>query len=227
LIAHNVRIDDPTGKEVVMVNAMGAWQNPENIILRDNRNHLTERLGFWANVAGGLENQALGRFAAVIGGHRNEAVADYSAAAGFGARSTRPGEFTVASGPFQSAGDAQSGTVVAKAVTTGATPTPLQLASASEISVAPGSSLTYRILVHARSDGGGDIAAFEATGIAMRARDGKLTLRGNRVSTIDRSQPQLQFEVAAANQAMDLRAHGLDGITMRWVARIELVEVRD
>lgn len=226
LIAHNVRIDDPSGKEVVMVNAPGAWQNPENIILRDNRNHLTDRLGFWANVAGGLENQALGRFSAVIGGTRNEASADYSAASGFGARASRPGEFTLASGAFQSPGDAQSGVLVAKALTTNNSPTPLQLASNSPIAVAASSSLTYRILVQARSEGGRDFAAFEATGIATRGADGALSLRGNKVSPIDRSHPQLQLDVLAGSQTLDLRARGLDGVTMRWAARIELVEVR-
>ncbi|MBL8221038.1 MAG: hypothetical protein JNL62_17525, partial [Bryobacterales bacterium] len=50
LVANNVRIDDTTGKEVVMVNAPGAWQSPENVVLRDNRNHQSEPLGYWANV---------------------------------------------------------------------------------------------------------------------------------------------------------------------------------
>ena len=42
LVADNVRLNDGTGKEVVMVNAPAAWQPPENITVRDNRNLLSD-----------------------------------------------------------------------------------------------------------------------------------------------------------------------------------------
>jgi hypothetical protein len=45
LVKDNVRIGDSTGKEVVMVNAPGAWQAPENVVLRDNRNLLSDPVG--------------------------------------------------------------------------------------------------------------------------------------------------------------------------------------
>lgn len=45
LVKDNLRIDDSTGKEVVLVNAPGAWQPPENIVVRDNRNHLSDPIG--------------------------------------------------------------------------------------------------------------------------------------------------------------------------------------
>lgn len=43
IVADNIRIDDTTGKPVVVVNSPGAWENPENITLRNNRNHLSDR----------------------------------------------------------------------------------------------------------------------------------------------------------------------------------------
>ncbi|MBS1823946.1 MAG: hypothetical protein JST93_01375, partial [Acidobacteria bacterium] len=119
LVADNVRIDDTTGKEVVMVNAPGAWRSPENIILRDNRNHLSEPLGHWATVAGGQDNRATGAFAAVTGGQGSTAGAAYSRAQGQQARAKRVGEDVIAAGAFQAAGDAQTSVMVARGVTKG------------------------------------------------------------------------------------------------------------
>ena len=44
LVADNLRINDPTGMEVVLINAPGGWKNPQNIVRRNNRNHLTDRV---------------------------------------------------------------------------------------------------------------------------------------------------------------------------------------
>lgn len=143
LVKDNVRIDDPTGKEVVMVNAPGAWQSPENIILRDNRNHLSEPVGYWANVVGGKDNQA---------------PAPYSTAMGLQARTKRPGEFAFAGGAFRTAGDAQASQVVAHALTTNANPVDFLPA----LALPTNATVAYRILVAARSEGGQEQAVFEA-----------------------------------------------------------------
>ncbi|MCA9025526.1 MAG: hypothetical protein KDA86_09970 [Planctomycetaceae bacterium] len=44
VVQDNIRIDDNTGKPVVVVNSPGAWEDPENISLRNNRNHLSDRV---------------------------------------------------------------------------------------------------------------------------------------------------------------------------------------
>jgi hypothetical protein len=242
LIADNVRIDDTTGKEVVMINAPASWRNPENIVLRDNRNHLSDPVGYWANVSGGFENRAEGRFATVSGGQRNharglassvtggsgnEAVADYSRAQGLGARAVRPAEDTLASGFFQSAGDAQSSLLVARHLTTDAAPGNLELAGNRPIEIAENSSVTYRILVVARSENGRDQAAFEATGLATRSGGAPLVLGGAKVATIHKSSPSFAFEVTAGNGGKELvlQARGIAGVPIRWVARVELAEV--
>ncbi len=43
VVADNLRIDDTTGKPVVVVNSPGAWEDPEHVTLRNNRNHLSDR----------------------------------------------------------------------------------------------------------------------------------------------------------------------------------------
>lgn len=45
LVADNVRIEDTTGLEVVIVNAPAAWERPENITVRNNRNLLSGSTG--------------------------------------------------------------------------------------------------------------------------------------------------------------------------------------
>lgn len=42
-VADNLRINDTTGKPVVVVNSPGAWDDPENVTLQGNVNHLSDR----------------------------------------------------------------------------------------------------------------------------------------------------------------------------------------
>ncbi len=42
-IEDNIRIDDNTGKSVVVLGAPGGWENPQPPVLRNNRNHLGEK----------------------------------------------------------------------------------------------------------------------------------------------------------------------------------------
>ena len=43
VIADNLRIHDNTGKPVVVVNAPGGWEAPEQPVMRNNRNHLSDK----------------------------------------------------------------------------------------------------------------------------------------------------------------------------------------
>ena len=191
LIKDNVRIDDPTGREVVMVNAPGAWQQPENIILRDNRNHLSEPVGYWANVVGGKDNLA---------------PAAYSTAMGLQARTKRTGEVAYAAGAFQVSGDAQASQLVVRAATVDASPVEFSPA----IPISPKASVAYRILIVARSEGGREQATFEAV-------NGKVTV-------LSRTNPAINL-TAELGSALRLKAFGLPGTPMRWVAKIDLAEV--
>ena len=258
IIKNNVRIDDSTGLEVVMVNSPGAWEDPQNLIIRDNRNHLSDALGYWASVTAGLENRALGAYSAVgggrhntaeaefaaivggdgnrasglaataTGGRGNEASAPYSRVHGVEARSLRPGEDTLAAGSFEEPGDAQASRLVVRTLTTDNTPHALRAAEGGLILIAESSTVSYRVLATARSEGGSVQAGFEAKGLARREAAGSVALFGDTVSTIYSSQPGLRFGALADSQggALELRATGLASTTLRWVAQVELVEVR-
>jgi hypothetical protein len=242
LIADNIRIGDSTGKEVVMLNAPAAWQPPENITLRDNRNLLSEPVGYWASIAGGFENRASGKFGTVSGGERNtaagigasvpggsgnEAVGDYSTARGIKARATRYGEDVLASGMFAQPGDAQISQLVIRQVTTDDAPAVLTLTGNSQITIPANESASYRIFVVARGKEGAPRAAFEATGLVSRSGSGDLTLSGNQVTAIYQSDPQIAVHVLADAKSgtLQVQAQGLSNKTIRWVGRIELTEV--
>lgn len=220
LIVDNVRIDDPTGKEVVMVNAPGAWQPPENIILRDNRNHLSEPLGAWANVAGGQDNRAPGAFASVTGGNSNIAAAPYSRAHGHQARALRPGEDVISAGAFESAGDAQSSVLVARGSTQNDATVELRPAT-GYITLARDASVSFRTLVVGRSESGKEQAAFEAAGIAYWS-EGQVVVKLERNVPLADSGATLAVE---GGERVRVEVRGVPGVRMRWVARVELVEV--
>jgi hypothetical protein len=223
LVKDNVRIDDTTGLEVVMVNAPGAWEQPENIILRDNRNHQSEPIGYWANVSGGMSNAALGAYSTVTGGRQNEAAAPYSQAQGWQARARRPGEDALAAGAFAKPGDAQTSQLVARGITTSDGPVELLLAGNAGLTIPAGATVAYRILIAARSEGGQHQAAFEATGMA-HWNGSQVVVSGGAMRAIYRNAPGLDASVEGGAQ-LRIAARGLSGVPIRWVARVELSEV--
>jgi hypothetical protein len=89
-------------------------------------------------------------------------------------------------------------------------------------------SVAYRILAVARGEGGRQDAAFEASGLAHRSASGDLQLLGDKVTAIHQGDAAVRFRVSADAQAGTLRleAQGAENSTMRWVARIDLSEVR-
>ncbi|MBL8217100.1 MAG: hypothetical protein JNK87_40645 [Bryobacterales bacterium] len=221
LVANNVRIDDPTGKEVVMVNAPGAWRSPENIILRDNRNHLSEPLGFWATVGGGQDNRATGAFSAVTGGQANEAQAPYSRAHGQQAVARRTGEDVLAAGAFRSPGDAQTSVLVARGVTTGAMQTALRSGTGG-ITIPRKATVAFRVLLSGRDERGQHPVAFEAAGVAWWVGE-QLQVRTQRITPlVDVAGASLTI---AGGTELNIVTQGIAGAEMRWVARVELVEV--
>lgn len=219
LVADNVRIDDATGKEVVMVNAPGAWRQPENIILRHNRNHLSEPLGHWANVAGGQDNRATGAFGAVTGGQASTADAPYSRAQGHQARTKRVGEDALAAGAFQSAGDAQTSVLVARGVTKGDAAVELR-PGAGDIAIEPDSTVAFRLLVVGRPESGAEQAGFDVAGIAYRS-GGDVTVNLQRNTPLTASTASVSV---IGGDRLQIQARGVAGSTIRWVARVELVE---
>lgn|GEM_PF-1617821 len=214
VIKNNVRIDDTTGLEVVMVNSPGAWEDPENLVIRDNVNHLSDSVGRWASVTAGRDNAALGDYSAVTGGRDNRAEAPYSRAHGLGAVASRPGEDALASGFFDSPGDAQASRLVARATTTDDRPTRLLLGDGRSVTIPKNAAVAYRILVVARGPDGEE-AGFEVSGVGLRAS----------VRELGEQASGLGFRVSEQDGELVLEAVGLAGQVWRWAAGIELVRV--
>ena len=219
IVADNVRIDDPSGKKVVMTGSPGAWQPSENILIRGNRNHLSDPLGPWANVAGGQDNRATGPFAVVTGGQASTAAAPYSRAHGHQARAKRPGEDALAAGAFQSPGDAQTSLLVARAITKDNTTVELRPGS-GEITLEPDSTIAFRILAVAHPEAGAEPAGFELVGLASRSSAG-VTVQLQRNTPLAASAASLSV---TGGTHLRIQAQGVPGATLRWVARIELAE---
>ena len=272
LIKDNVRIDDDQRRDLVIVNSPAAWEDPENLIIRDNRNHLSDPIGYFANVSGGKANQALGHYAtigggrgnatdaayatvsggrenqasgnaatvsggvknkasgnhaAVTGGSDNEAAAVASRVHGVAAKSSRVTEDVLASGSFTEPGDAQSSHLVVKCLTADGQYAALGLAGGAQVTVRENTSVAFRALVVVRGNNGKTQAAFRAEGLAHREFGEGLTLLQNDVNTIHKTDPALELRVLPGPDGASLRleAKGLERTELRWVGRVELVEV--
>jgi len=257
LIKDNVRIDDDRRRDIVIVNSPSAWEDPENLVIRDNRNHLSDPIGYFANVSGGRDNQALGRYATVGGGYQNQANGDESTVSGgvrniasgeqatvtggssneaaafasrvhgVGAKSLRTTEDVLASGSFAEPGDAQSSHLVVKCLTADGQYTALGPFDGTPITVREDTSVAYRALVVARGKKGETQAAFRAEGLAHRESGEVVTLLQNEVTAIHKSDPALDLRVFPGPDGTSLRldAKGLARTQLRWVGRVELVEV--
>lgn len=216
LIKNNVRIDDTTGLEVVMVNSPGAWEDPENLVIRDNVNHLSDQVGRWASVTAGLDNRAPGDYSAVTGGRGNRAEGAYSRAHGLDAVARRPGEDVLSSGALVDPGDAQAARFVAKGVSNGADPALLTLADGRPPAIPAGTAAAYRVLAVARDEAGGVGGSFEAVGAGGEAAVVK------RLGSFPRG---VAFSAEIRAGRLELRASGVEGKTYHWAASVELVEV--
>jgi hypothetical protein len=220
LIADNIRIDDSTGKDVVTITSPGAWQPSENITVRGNRNHLSERAGFWSSVAGGRKNLATGAYANVTGGWDNQASGDYAQAQGHQARARRPGESTMAAGAFATPGDAQTSVVVARGETKDAGPIELRLAGGHAFTIEPNTTVVFRALLAGRSGGGQQEAAFEFTGVASRAAS-EVKVSAYKVTPLIESPATVEIR---GGDRLQILVRGHAATILRWVARVELAE---
>ena len=92
--------------------------------------------------------------------------------------------------------------------------------------VPPDTTVSYRVLAVARGSSGLEHAAFVGTGLIYRDKSGETSILGNTMTPIYRSHPELSLEVLVGSEHLRLQARGTDGTAVRWVAQIEIVEVR-
>lgn len=161
------------------------------------------------------------------------AFAPESIALGNGSLAHSVGSLVRSAGIFSNSGDAQIGSYIARAITVNDTPTELFLDGAtSRLLIAQNSSMAFKVTVMARrTDSGNEGAVYIYHGGIDRATSTLSTRIIGQVSSIVVSEdsPVWDFVVDANNALGTLRlmATGENSKTIRWVAHIETVEVKN
>jgi hypothetical protein len=183
---------------------------------------------YYATVGGGWSNTASGYAAAVPGGRNNTASGDYAIIpGGWQAAATHYGEMAYAAGAFVSSGDAQTSVYVLRAVSSGTTVTELFLdGSSRRLTIASGRTVTFDILVVARSYNG-ESAGYRIIGVIENV-GGNTTLIGT-LSKTDLGEDDTDWDVTVGaddnNDALRIQVQGGTSDTVRWVATVRTVEV--
>jgi hypothetical protein len=186
--------------------------------------------GIYSTVIGGANGTASGQGATVLGGELNQATADHSTASGKEAKAAMKGQFARAAGKFTNAGDAQSSENVLRIITTDATAALIGIEGAALAPVMPASTswfFTARIVAR-RTDVEGDTACFEVKGLAYRNVTGNITLVGTPTITqlfATAGATTWAVSVVLGTSTLNIKATGEAGKTIRWVEKLELVEV--
>jgi hypothetical protein len=187
--------------------------------------------GSYGTICGGYNNEVKADYSAVIGGSSNDTNGDYSTAAGYYAETRLEGEAAQASGAFSSVGDAQTSVLTARIQTTNsASQTVIYLDGSSKSLVMPESSawlFNIHILGH-RSDNT-ESSAWLLRGLIRRAGSNNPVIVGTRQKTIiaeDDVTWDADVRVDTTNDALEIYVTGHATKTIKWVARIELVQIK-
>ena len=184
--------------------------------------------GDYSTVSGGKENAAVGESAVIGGGQANKANAPYSAILGGQAGcANRYGEQTQAAGCFSLPGDAQTCVLIARGVTTDENWTTLALDGQNEpLTIASECAAAFHILLIGRTLTDATEmarAAFEISGLIDNVA-GEIA-NDYTLHAMAFTHPALDAGVTSGGGPLLVQVKGLANTTMRWVARITLVEV--
>jgi hypothetical protein len=188
-----------------------------------------EASGLVATVGGGFGNTAGGEYATVGGGEGNEASADYTTVpGGHSAKASHYGEMAYASGNFTNKGDAQASLYVLRHYTDDENPKELYLDYHSEserVTVAGDRTLTFDIMVVARSDDG-DSAGYRAEGV-IENYGGTTSFVGTPI--VDELGEDADWTVTVeaddTNDALVIKVTGASSTYIHWVATVRTAEV--
>lgn len=179
-------------------------------------------------VGGGNSNTASGYTGATIGGGGNNVASGYYATVpgGQGAIADKYGQMAHASGYFDSAGDAQTSVLVARGTSSNEYQTELYLDGSSARCVIPtNTTWAFSILVVGRNTGYmGSAAGYKIEGVVENS-EGSLNLFTPTVTVLAEYNPAWDATVSVGDLALKVVVTGESGQTIRWVARITLVEV--
>ena len=182
--------------------------------------------GSSSTVSGGLHNTAGGIYSTVGGGDSSTANGDYSTiAGGYYAKADKYGQNAYASGRFSATGDAQTSVFVVRNETSDATPTVLFLDGNSQaMTLNDQDSWTFRALVVGRSNDGSNYGSYIVTGYVYR-NGGTTTITGVTTTTVAESSASYDATAVVNGYALLIQVTGDGTNTMRWVARVEVVQL--
>jgi hypothetical protein len=193
--------------------------------------------GFTNSITGTGYSSASGRLNQLSGGYSsatgfaNTSTADYTRVAGRDALAALPFADVVGGEKIVDAGDVQTSTIVARRQTANATPTELRLGAATaRLSIANGRTWMFSIIVAARQIATAAASAGWKLEGVLRNDGGTVAIVGTVTKTIiGRDTALAACDVNATadntNKALSLTATGVAGLTINWVARIELAEI--
>lgn len=189
-----------------------------------------EASGNASTVGGGFINIASATGTTISGGYNNNASGQYSTVpGGYYASASHYGEMAYANGRFTANGDAQTSVYVLRRNTTVATQTELfldGLSATQRITLASTRTLTFEILLVARSDTG-QSAGYRFIGMIENS-GGTTTFIGspNKV-VLGEDDASWDADVFAddTNDALVVKVIGAASTSIRWVARVQTAEV--
>ena len=188
--------------------------------------------GQQASVLGGTANTASGIASSALGGANNLASGNYSSAFGAWASATNYGEYAQASGRFSAAGDAQTSVLTLRRTSVNAIPVALRPDGGTTYLVVPDNTTwAFSALVVARrTDVAGESAAYRVEGLAYRdSGAGTIAFIGTPTVT-DLGEADASWNVTVTlnttQGALEINGVGAIGKNIRWVARLEIAQVK-
>jgi len=185
-----------------------------------------------ATVGGGGKNTASGTYSTVGGGASNTASGPYAAVpGGWGAIASHHGEVAHASGWFvyPAAGQAQTSIYVLRRTTESGAATEMFLdgdTAAQRLTIASGRTVTFDILVAARTEAGAS-AGYHFLGVIENQAGTTSFIGAPQKTVLGENVTGWDADVIAddANDALVVQVTGAAATTIRWVATVRTAEV--
>lgn len=220
-----------SGKSLITNGTNVSWDYPYKLY-SENLGTYTSPVSSGSNsVSLGTNNVSSGVESVVLGGSNNLSSSTYSSSLGSGSKSNLYGGFAQSSGSFTSQGDSQSRVLIMRNTTTNNTDTELFLDGSSQRLVLPDDTTwQFRInIVARRTDADNESAGYELIGVIDR-NTGASTVSLVGVSTRttiaeDIASWQVGCNADTTNGSLRVLVTGENSKTIRWVARVTLVEV--
>lgn len=201
--------------------------------------------GNYASILGGSTNTASGDSSACLGGNtstasaigsatlgrNNEAAFDDSVAMGQGTRTTNRGGFAQAKGFFAARGDAQTEVLVVRKASTDATPVTLATDGGNQMPViSPDTTWLIRGMVAARNIAvDTESAGWTFNALVRRGASGGATIVGTPTQTLvaaDTGATTWSIAFSTGTSPFNINVTGEAGKTIRWVGRLDIVQVQ-